>query len=249
MLKGKLARACLGYTMPPTSPLFPRPPIVYRDVESVGVMYETDSGAALDILPEPLELDEPAMATLGVYQITKSGLGAYCEAYLSLSVRFQGEPKRYSAMFLVTNDMAMAMGREVLGVPKKLGKVIFERHPEGIFAYGERPTGNRLFSITVAPEYPIEPPAPWAPIPGAVALRMIGEPTTNVQDPAPVSVELLETPSRRRVIEMWSARGSISFPNRSEIDNWQILPVNRVIDAFFAKIDVELPPAKLLARL
>jgi acetoacetate decarboxylase len=246
-LQGRLTRERLGYSMPPTSPLFPKPPVSYTGVETVAVSFETDAEAALDVLPEALELPEPAIATAGIYRIPASTLGSYHEAYLVLNALWEGKPCRYDIMFMVTNDMALSYGREILGVPKVLGHVLLEKTYEGVFAYAERPKGHRLLSLGVALEERMDvAEAASAPVPPAVGLRIIGQPEGAEED---VTAELIETGTKRVVHEQWRGTGMVAFPERSQINDWGVLPVNKIIGAFFSRMDVELPAPRLLAKL
>lgn len=243
-LRGRLTRERMGFTMPPTSPLFAYPPVVYKDVESVSVTFETDREAALDLLPSVLQLDEPATATLGMFGIKESTLGSYTEAYLALNVLWNGEPRRYGITYLVTNDMGLTYGREVLGVPKKLGTARVERGLEGIFGTAER-GGSKLFTVGIALGHALKvsPDAPTIP---ACALRLIGQPEGAEAD---VAAELIETASKRVVHEMWDGIGMISFPAGGTGNEFAALPVNKIIASFYARIDVELPYPKLLATM
>jgi acetoacetate decarboxylase len=51
---GRLARQNFGYSMPVDAPLYPKPPIYYRDAEAISVLYETDAEAAAAMVPEGL---------------------------------------------------------------------------------------------------------------------------------------------------------------------------------------------------
>lgn len=244
--KGRLTRERLGYSMPPTSPLYPFPPMKLRNVEAITVVFETDPEAALQVLPEPLELREPATASIAVFFVPESSIGSYYEALYVLNASSAGRPIRYDVLSLLTGDQAMAFGREVLGVPKKLGHVRLEKRAEGIFGYAERPLGNRLLSIGVALEECMDISSGGGPSESAVSLRMIGQPEGSVPE---VSMELIETPSSWELLEQWRGTGSVSFPSASQIDNWQILPVGRITGAFYSRYHIEIPVPRLLARI
>jgi acetoacetate decarboxylase len=234
----------MGFTMPPISPLFGFPPVIYKDVESVSVTFETDREKALDLLPSILQLDEPATATLGMFSIKESTLGSYTEAYLALNVLWEGEPRRYGITYLVTNDMGLTYGREVLGVPKKMGVAKVSRTAEGIFGTAER-GGRKLFTVGIQPHHALPSPGN-APVPAACALRLIGQPEGAE---AEVAAELIETASTRNVREIWDGKGMISFPGDGVGNEFAALPVKRIVGSFYARIDVELPMPRLLATM
>jgi acetoacetate decarboxylase len=227
--------------MPATAPLFPPPPIALRNVESLSITFETDEDSALEILPSVLELATPATATIGVFALPTSALGSYREANLYLSAMYEGRPCRYCAMFMVTNDQALAFGREVQGVPKKLGHVVFERTAQGVYGYAERPAGHRLLSLGLGLERAIEPqPAPSIP---AVALRTIGQPDGSL------AADLIETRSTWVLTSQWLGTGSIAFPEHSDVDNWEMLPVVGIRSAAYSTFDIVINRPRLLTRL
>jgi len=159
---------------------------------------------------------------------------------------FEGQPHRYDVMFMVTNDIAFALGRETHGASKKMGNVMLEVRNEGVFGYAERPQGHRLLTVGVAPEQYIEPDPGSLNVVPSVSLRVIGQPAGCDPD---VTMELIQTPAKWTIQEQWSGPGMIGFPESSAIDNWQVLPVKKIVGAFFSKVDIEIPLPNLLARL
>ncbi len=76
----------------------------------------------------------------------------------------------------IQNDMGLTYGREILGVPKKLSVAKLEHSDERVFGHGERPAGVRLFTVGIAMDYAVKPAPRNAPVPAAVALRLIDQP-------------------------------------------------------------------------
>jgi acetoacetate decarboxylase len=66
-LKGRLTLDRLGYSMPSDAPAFQAPPYHCRNAQAISIKFETDPESALYVLPEPLELIEPAAANLSFY--------------------------------------------------------------------------------------------------------------------------------------------------------------------------------------
>ena len=99
--------------MPVDAPLYHKPPIHYRHVQTIAVMYETDREAALDLLPEGLMLVEPAIATLLFIRYPYSTLGPYEEAILGISCTWDGEPRFYIPHIVVNSDVPQVAGREI----------------------------------------------------------------------------------------------------------------------------------------
>ena len=150
--KGRLTKERFGYGMPVDAPLFARPPIYYKDVEAISIVYETDEDAALDLLPDGLELTSPAMATVIIVRYPFSTLGPYEEAMLGLSCTFKGNPKFYIAHIVVNTDIPLAAGREIWGYPKKFAHIALEKEGDLVIGIMERPKGNRICTGMVRPK-------------------------------------------------------------------------------------------------
>ena len=61
--EGRLSKDKFGFDQPVDAPLYHKPPFYYRYNEIFGVDYETDEEAALNLLPEGLELTSPPIFT------------------------------------------------------------------------------------------------------------------------------------------------------------------------------------------
>ena len=151
---GRLNRGNIPFSM---GSLYPEPPIEYRDLTAIAVKYETDFDMARDVVPEPLEVMDPAIVVVSVQHIGRSCMGGYSEATMTMPVLWHGKPRRYVVMVLVTGDIAMALGRELLGNPKKFAHVELKEGPEGMTGIVERPKGVRLFTSSVVLERPVTP--------------------------------------------------------------------------------------------
>src|SRR5258706_13273038 len=79
-----------GHTFPASSPLFPDFPVTCRNVESISVLFETDSDAALELIPAVLDIPKPATAALNILDIPTSGMGEFYEASFILHVLYKG---------------------------------------------------------------------------------------------------------------------------------------------------------------
>jgi acetoacetate decarboxylase len=137
-VRGRLTLDRLGYSMPSDAPAFQAPPYHYRNAQAVSVRFETDRDAALEVLPEPLEVIEPASANLSIYWYPFSTFGPYHEAILRLYARHEGKPLTYVQQIFVDTEPPMLAGREVWGFPKKLATICFDRDRDMIV--GARPS-------------------------------------------------------------------------------------------------------------
>src|SRR6185437_12695486 len=83
------------YSMPSDAPAYQAPPYHYRGAQAISIKFETDPEAALEVLPEPLELIEPACANLSIHWYPFTTFGPYHEAILRLYARHEGKPLTY----------------------------------------------------------------------------------------------------------------------------------------------------------
>lgn len=240
---GRITKDRLGYTMPVTAPLFGRPPVHYRARETLVVRYETDPDAALEVLPSCLELPGKAMATIGIQEIVDSSLGTYREAFLAVDALWRGEAKRYLIVLALTsNDAALVWGREVSGAPKTTGVVAFNKLPEGVLGYVERPAGERLATVEFRRDEWVDPatltiqPAPF------VCLRV----QINPEGVEPrVHAELIETPSDVQLLEYWRGSAQLAV---AQTGPWGSLPLEQIEDAWLMQTHATLGWPKLLER-
>ena len=242
--KGRLTLDKLGYSMPPDAPAFPAPPYHYRNAQAVSIRFETDPEAALEILPEPLELREPASANLSFYWYPFTTFGPYHEAILRLYAQHEGNPLTYIAQIFVDTEPPMLAGREVWGYPKKLARIGFERDRDMVVGTLDRPAGVRLATAIMRPEQPAGPLGSNGPTTG---LRII--PSANPGERRPALAELIAADTEHTIREAWEGPGSISFPDHSALDPVDRFPVRRILKAIYMEYDILLPAGRVIARL
>ena len=232
------------YSMPADAAAYQSPPFYYRNTRSISVAFETDIEAALQALPAPLAIAEPATAVLSFYEYPWTTFGAYNEAILSLLVEHKGRPMSYIMHIAVTTEPPMLAGREIWGFPKKLAQIEFKSEKDMVYGTLERPTGVRLASAIVRPERPATNGHSSAP--PAVSFRLI---PSAEEGGRPVCAEIIETHTEVKVHEAWTGTGSIAFAESSRLDPWNRLPVKRVIQASYVLSEMTLGFGKVIDRL
>ena len=243
-MKGRLTLDRLGYSMPSDAPAFQAPPYHYRNAQAISIKFETDPESALDVLPAPLELIEPAAANLSFYWYPFTTFGPYHEAILRLYARHEGKPLTYIAQIFVDTEPPMLAGREVWGYPKKLAKIGFERDKDMVVGWLERPQGVRLATAIMRPEQPAGPFGSNGPTTG---LRII--PSAEPTDKRPALAELISADTEHTIREAWVGPGSISFPDHSVLDPVDRFPIKRILKAVYMEYDIMLPAGRVIARL
>jgi acetoacetate decarboxylase len=241
---GRLNLKNAGYSMPADASAYQRPPFYYRDTRSISVAFETDPEAALEALPAPLSLSEPATALLSFFEYPWTTFGPYNEVILSLMVQHRGRPMNYIMHIAVTTEPPMLAGREIWGFPKKLAQIEIRQERDMIYGTLERPAGVRLASEIVRPERPADN-GHSAPVP-PVSLRLIPSAEENGR---PSCAEIIETFTEVKVHEAWTGSGSIAFAEGSRLDPWNRLPVKRLLQASYTRSEMTLGFGKVIDRL
>jgi acetoacetate decarboxylase len=239
-----------GYSLPIDSPLYDAGTKgwAYRDSFFVGVMYETDTEAFLDILPEGLTpAHNPPRVFIWGLENRTAGLGDFYEMKIEMIVKLGDEVFVYCPYIMVSAmegglapDAAMAVGREVIGAPKKIGQIRFQRDSGHVTAALERPIGNPVAKITVAPKEQLSPEelgiSEHTP---DLYLRVI----PNVEGGKPSVAQLVryDIPISFDETQTFRGSGSVSFGESPE-DPWHRLRVVNVLDGITAKFSLDIPP-------
>jgi acetoacetate decarboxylase len=241
---GRFSKDQFGYCQPAHAPFYARPPVFFKKKEALWINYETDYEAALALLPEGLELPEPAMAVLIIGHFPFSTLGTYEEAIQAILCQWQGEEKFYIPHIVVNSDVPLSAGREIWGFPKKMAQITFQKEGDLIWGRAERPRGNWICTAGVRPEMPAEVEAAeteaWS-----ACLRII---PSIEKDAEPSVAELVAVPSKLTVHEAWKGPGWLDFGSASDLDPWHRLPVKRLADALYYIYDEELGYGKVLRK-
>jgi acetoacetate decarboxylase len=111
----------------------------FYNAEMLSVLWLTKEEIVQKLLPPPLEpFEDPLVfAFVGNYPKTNFGL-PYYESALFLGAMFNGEPGFYCLAMPVTNDLAMAGGRELAGYPKKIAQIKLKKDGNEVTGWVER---------------------------------------------------------------------------------------------------------------
>jgi hypothetical protein len=149
---------------------FPDDQPMYKDARYLGVRYETSPDALEAVLPEPLE-PGPRPTVVAIVADYPHYLGfdgrnyPYNELMLLVECRYRGEvgvaiPYIYigarSGDFTDGPDVALCIGREGMGYPKKLANIDIRRTPDGWSGSVSR-RGQLLLRYSARFGPPIEP--------------------------------------------------------------------------------------------
>jgi len=112
-----------SYSLPQCAPLYAAPPFDYRAYSRVSVFASVDAQALRRALPSVFELRDNVVEFFIMDVPNGGSLGQYAEGGVVVPITFQGRPGGHVLYEIVTNDDAMAAGREIWGYPKKMGEV------------------------------------------------------------------------------------------------------------------------------
>ncbi len=109
-----------AFAMPLTNPAFPPGPYRFIDREFLVITYRTDPELLREVVPEPLEVNEPLVKYEFIRMPDSTGFGDYTESGQVIPVRFQGRSGSYVHAMFLNDEAPIAGGRELWGFPKKL---------------------------------------------------------------------------------------------------------------------------------
>jgi acetoacetate decarboxylase len=244
---GQLTKDQFGYSVPVDSPLYEPFPLEYEDVDILLYPYVTTAEAAAKLLPAQLTLAPVPGDTTGTLAGAQvvfarygfSNVGSYNEVAQVISAQYTGtmppgtNPNVMFAVRLhVTNDMAMAAGREIGGFPKKLAHIEVNEGPIWLGAL-ESPRGLRICTGEMQPFVKIfeqsQLPAGSQTMPLAyVSLRIIPDPTSTTRPYKPALCQLIYTEWVLSEGTFWGGRGALSFTGASALHPYHTLPVERL---------------------
>ncbi|MFB6171427.1 MAG: acetoacetate decarboxylase family protein [Haloarculaceae archaeon] len=139
-----------GYSMPEFAPLYPEGPYEYDGFTALFLEYAADGDRLDGLVPAPLTVRRDAVV-LAVYDYgVVNGFGSYSELVTGVPVAFEGRPLLYAPYLLLDGDAPMAGGREIWGIPKKLGDVSLDAEGALVTARAGR-GGATLLEATLDP--------------------------------------------------------------------------------------------------
>lgn len=96
----------------------------FYDAEMVTVLFETTPETLKRLLPPPLKPSALPIGFVFVADYPRTNFGVvYKESALFLQAEFNGEEGYYCLSMPVTDDIALILGREIYGYPKKIADI------------------------------------------------------------------------------------------------------------------------------
>ena len=115
-----------AYSMPLTSPAYPKGPYRFVNREFLVITYRTDPEKLRAVVPEPLQIDEPLVKFEFIRMPDSTGFGNYTESGQVIPVRLGKETGGYSHAMYLNDGPPIFGGRELWGFPKKYAQPSLE---------------------------------------------------------------------------------------------------------------------------
>ncbi|MBS0573352.1 MAG: acetoacetate decarboxylase [Proteobacteria bacterium] len=109
-----------AFSMPLTSPSYPRGPYRFINREFLTITYRTDMEALRAVVPEPLKVAGPIVKYEFIRMPDSTGFGDYSESGQVIPVTLDGVEGSYVHLMYLNDEAPIAGGREIWGFPKKL---------------------------------------------------------------------------------------------------------------------------------
>jgi acetoacetate decarboxylase len=243
------------YSMPFGSPMYGEPPYVYRGVQDMVIAFEADAAPIAPLLPPGVTIDGSVADCLTWMRwIPFSAFGQYHEAFIMVRVMHGGKPYLYNPVMLVDNEVALAVGREVWGYPKKIGK--FTRSwgnsaagfGEQLFFQTERPAGQPVITATMACLKRANPEDMGADCP-FLSFRLIPS-AEDVTKPCVAELIMLELPAQLHTgpdgnPEFYTGPAQLKLKGGAS-DPWHLMSPTKVKAGYFGVSDFDLVPGKVV---
>ncbi len=231
-----------GFTNPIVSPLYGKPPLVWKDMRVQLVVYETDIENVRRVIPHPLEARSDIVITwvsefeLGTTQ------GAFKEMAIYVQVRHGKREGDYEPFLYVNSSLPLTAGREIWGYQKKMAEISIRFEQEATVAKVVRLDHQILKALVVPERVAAMSEIPWSRD-GVFSLKYI---PSAEEGGRPVR-ELVLTEGKFTAQEgkFFGGRASVVF-ERSEIDPTYLLEPKRIIGGFFGQGDLYLPFGKIV---
>ncbi len=230
----------------------------FYGAEMLIVFWETKPEIISKLLPPPLKpAKHPvAMAFVANYPATNFDV-VYKESALFLRAEYNGEEGGYCLSMPVTNDIAMAAGREFLGFPKKMAEIHLKKDLDSVEGWTER-RGIRFMEIRAKLTGKFNDPAAQETMMASANFgadgSMRGISYNFKHFPAPeggafdYNPRLVRQETVLRAKEMMLGNAEVIL-NHSDYDPWAEVEIVKVLGAFYSVGDNTMLPGKTVAEV
>jgi acetoacetate decarboxylase len=217
----------------------------FSGAKILAAAYLTELAAVEEALPRDFEPADQPLVSVFVAHYPKTNFGSeYREAALLVSCRYKETLGSLCFGIVVDDDVALILGREIFGFPKKMARISLEEAGDNITGRAER-RGTEFLTIDakLGPEADI-PSMPQA------------GPTFLVKAFPAAELNGLEWPPK--VVSTGIGSSVTSFRpalscdvsiRESELDRWAAFPVKDVLFGGYVTTDLTMSPGVVLGEL
>lgn len=236
-----------------------RPTADFTDAEMLWLVWETTPEAISTLLPPPLKpaAKPVALAFLANYPSTNFSV-PYKESALLIRASYKGSEGYYCLSMPVTDDMAMAGGREGWGYPKKMANISFSRTGDSAEGYTER-HGIKFMQVKAKLTNKVNDDNAALDELLALGINPNGEFSDRSflfkHSPSPVANGIFDYPpllvegfTRMRPKTFLWAETEIDI-TASKFDPWGEVPVERMLGGFYCVGDNSMLHGKVLQKV
>ena len=200
---------------------------MYRNAHYLVADMEVDAAAARRWVPAPLRLASPAIATIFTAWFPDNTFGSvYSEAGLFLHVEHRGKPAIFSPWMLVDDDVALMVGRDLLGYPKKMGTIDLRIDGDRVSGVAHRRGAELVRMEGTLGERVKDPPA------------VLGRPHRNVRSGLGLAIpKVIAFTPREEPIEVRRAELTVTIGS-SERDPLAELGFGRIRAAYLHRVNL-----------
>ena len=228
----------------------------FYDAEMLTVFWETKPEIVKRLLPPPLKPSGKPIAFAFVANYPRTNFGvSYLEGALFLRAEFDGEPGAYCLAMPVTNDMAMAGGREIYGYPKKIAAIELKRDGQDVEGRIER-RGVRFFEVRAKLTGEVNADEAEAIMPGllsengdsvAVCYNFKHFPAPGA-DPFDYSPRLIREEVELSPVSIEMGEAEIVMKS-SDYDPWTEVEIVKLLGAMYTKGNNAMRPGEVVAEV
>lgn len=228
----------------------------FFDAKMAFVFFKTDPDAIKKLLPPPLKPLKQPMASVFIAEYPKTSFGAvYKEAALFLQAEYNGQPGAYCLSMPVDDDMALILGRETFGFPKKIADITF-KHEDRKFEGSVVRHGHEILKMDMElalGEFPIEATAlgsnatgnPGESMASSYLFKYFFSPVAGELDYPP---RLIRQFTLVRPKKLERGRAEIKFSS-SPHDPWGEIPIVEINLAFMGVFNNSMVEGEVLAEV
>lgn len=230
----------------------------FHEAEMLMAVWETTPEAVDKLIPAPLKPVESPLVLAFVANYPSTNFSVpYSESALFLRASFEGQEGLYCLAMPVTDDMAMAGGREIFGYPKKMANIKLKRDDNTAEGWTER-HGTRFMKIRADLTGKINDASAMEKI-LSFGFNLEGEYSDQAFNfkhfPSPQAGEAFDYPPRLIQQEVVFRPKEFIFAEveveliPSEFDPWSEVPVQKMLGGIYTVGNNSMLKAKMVAEV